>query len=126
MKKIIMTTLISILSPFVNAQSSPSIPVAVSDVQVGASVIIQVKRGCNFTGWNSDNKKQSHTFFVYCGDLSKSLTVNNLGPLNNVAVLTTEQEAPVSVQRSGEYGIDWNKVREAASHADKSPAAKVK
>lgn len=126
MKKIIMAALISIFPPHVNAQNTPSIPVAVSDVQVGASVIIQVKRGCNFTGWNSDDKKQSNTFFVFCGDLSKSLTVNNLGPLDNVAVLTTEQEAPITVQRSGEYGIDWNKVREAASHSDKLPFAKVK
>jgi hypothetical protein len=125
MNKIILTALISILSPFVNAQSSPDITVEVSEVQVGASVIIQVKRGCNFTGWVSDDKEHSNTFFVYCGNLSKSLTVKNLGPLNNVAVLTTEQEAPVSVQRSGEYGIDWNKVREAASHTDKSPVAKV-
>ncbi len=108
MKKYLLAMLA--FSSSVNSQGTLSIPVQVQDVQINASVIIKVKLGCNLTGWQSVND-DTHRFFVSCGKEEKSITFNNLGKMDNVSVLKTEQDEPISIERSGSYGIDWDKVR---------------
>lgn len=108
MKTAILMTLM--FTSFVNAQRDLPIPIEKQDILVNPDAIIRVKQGCNLTGWQNNNK--THTFFVSCGGKNKSFTVNNLGKLDGAAILTTEQDTEISVQRSTKYGIDWGKANE--------------